>query len=55
MRVEEKLKDVSNQVEKMARMGNNEDSKVISELVDDIQGAVTDCQVSDRAKTGSVI
>ena len=31
-------------------MGGNEDAKVVSELMDEIQGSVVDRQVSNRAR-----
>ena len=39
----------------MGRTGNNEDAKVLSELMDGIRNAVTECQVSGNAQAGSVI
>lgn len=30
-------------------MGSNEDAKVVSQLMDEIQAAIVDCQVSSEA------
>ena len=34
-------------------MGSSEDAKVVSELMDEIQAAIVDCQVSSEVHTGS--
>ena len=37
----------------MGHTENNEDGRVMSELIDNIGNAVNDCQVSGSAQTGS--
>ena len=50
-RIKDKLRDASDRVRNTGYMGGNEDAKVVSELMDEIQGSVIDCQVSNRAQT----
>ena len=45
-RIEAKLQDVSNRFKNAGYVGSDKDSKAVSELVNYIRDAVTDCQVS---------
>lgn len=50
-RIKDKLKEVSDRIENMGRVGNNEDVKAVAQLVDHIRDAVTDCKVSGEVLT----
>ena len=51
--VKDKLKDISDRLENMGRTGDNEDGKVVFELMEGIRNVVDDCRVSGNAQTGS--
>ena len=54
-RIQDKLKEASDRVEKMGLTRNNEDAQVIAEIMAVIRGAVVDCQVSGKTQTWPVI
>lgn len=51
--IKNKLKDASDRFENMGRTVKSEDAKVLSELMGDIQNAITDFQVSGNTQPGS--
>ena len=53
--IKQKLQEVFNRIENAGYMGNDENVKVVSELMDDIRAAVINCQVSSEAQTVSDI
>ena len=44
--IKDKLTLVSNQLENVERIGSNQDTMDVPEMLDDIRDAVNDCQVS---------
>ena len=54
-RIETKLRELSDRVENVGHGGSNEDTKVLSGLVDQIRDAVMSCQVGGGGQTTSMI
>ena len=53
--IKAELQDVSDHVKSLGRVGSNEDTKAVSELLDYIRDAVTNYQVSDGAQAVPII
>ena len=54
-RIEDKLQDLPDRIEKVGRIGSEENTKDVPDRVDGIQATAVDCQVSSMAQTGSAI
>lgn len=52
-RIKDKLKNISDRFENTEHTAKSEDAKVVSELMGDIQNAITDFQVSGNTQPGS--
>lgn len=48
-----KLRDISDRVENAGYTGSDEDSKVVSELMEEIRAVIIDYKVSCETRTGS--
>ena len=50
-RIKDRIQNLSDHVENVGRLGNSEDIKRVSDLVDGVRSAVVDCQVRNRSRT----
>ena len=52
-RIKDKFRDVSDRIENPGYMGSTEDVKAVPQIMEEIRGAIADCQVSGKFLTGS--